>query len=64
MVRADAANNRLPRRGTAFVTDDYGGAIVTGLSRLAYEPISKERGPRSNSAPLLDGSLDIMSNPN
>ncbi|MFI6156398.1 hypothetical protein ACIBCA_27345 [Kitasatospora sp. NPDC051170] len=34
-TRADASNNRLPNRGSAFRTDFEHGAVVTDLSRLA-----------------------------
>ncbi|WP_031069273.1 hypothetical protein [Streptomyces sp. NRRL WC-3742] len=34
-TRADASNNRLPHRGSAFRTDFEHGAVVTDLSRLA-----------------------------
>ncbi|RNL73523.1 toxin glutamine deamidase domain-containing protein [Streptomyces sp. I6] len=41
-VRADAENHRLPFRGPAYVTDFESGAVVTDLSRIAYEFLESE----------------------
>jgi hypothetical protein len=48
-IKADAANNRIPIRGEAFVTDFRGGATVTDLSRLAYELLTKGYLPQDHS---------------
>ncbi len=48
LVRINAENCTLPERGPAVVTDFFGGAISTDLSRLAYQYLTGGSLPQSH----------------